>query len=391
MIVFFSSILVLLFLSSEVVVRAEGNCWTDRIFAFSGTAIKCNATRRCVNEAVLLDYANKECGQPVASHSFQESCGTRQYFSIDYTCCAHNKYREECVEVGDWSPENTDKWMNAMKKTMQVARAMHEARGKGDNTTANMIEEKKLLPAIEEYERESQQLSPSLPYYHRTHARPGCADTTHIVGWKPQDNSYISRLSTFFALKSNLQIYAHICRYTYLPMYVIRLARSGLNCTKKYYAFVRNVGPVDQADVELRASAVCDFFPELKEETMDYAFKMSKNTSFGFEAPERDFWIKEGAEQRYCEWFVEKFSGPERIHEKGFAHLKALLGFTALLATASVLCKYWRNLWDVASLTLLQIKPQQDTTTQDEAPTVIYQVFHNDMSAEPESQQIYFH
>uniref|UniRef100_A0A1I7Y9Z2 EGF-like domain-containing protein n=1 Tax=Steinernema glaseri TaxID=37863 RepID=A0A1I7Y9Z2_9BILA len=142
-------ILLLSFLSSTAVVPAPGQCWEDRIVAFSGTIGNCNVTKRCVNETYLLDRATKECGQRPNNHTFQESCGEGQFFAIDYTCCAPYKYHEQCLKGAQWNQEHTDTLLTAMQKSASLAKTMHAAREFGDHATADKIKKEQLRPTLD--------------------------------------------------------------------------------------------------------------------------------------------------------------------------------------------------------------------------------------------------
>uniref|UniRef100_A0A1I7ZG04 Polyprotein n=1 Tax=Steinernema glaseri TaxID=37863 RepID=A0A1I7ZG04_9BILA len=367
-----SFILVLSFLSSEAIVPAKGKCWGDRIFPFSGTLMGCNATRRCVNESVLLELANKECGQPIEHHTFRESCGIGYYFSIDYTCCAPYKWGQftyppyqlfldddECLEVPIWRPKDMGWWIHRMKQVVREAKDVHEARREGKHVYAAWLEDRGLLPAIEEYLRISKQLSMSKGYQH-AHEFLRCPNITNNKSAnRPSDDYYVSRHSALFLLKTEMQRLAYDNRYSYMPLAVVELARTGFNCKNLSHKSVHYGDPIRIA--------------KLSVEIMNLSLELYKNTSLGFDPPSMDIWNSDEGEQLYCEWFVKTVTASQG---KGYGYLKGILVLVVLLVAGALIWKYW----SVISVTLAKWKSKKNSMEQEKAPVVAYEVFDNEIS-----------
>ncbi|TKR75974.1 hypothetical protein L596_017190 [Steinernema carpocapsae] len=86
------SVLQLLFLS-----KTE-NCWVTKIIPFSGS-LNANqkytkSTKRCENSTVLLHWAEEECGQSVKKYSLHDVCRDGRLSSIEFECCAENKFNQ---------------------------------------------------------------------------------------------------------------------------------------------------------------------------------------------------------------------------------------------------------------------------------------------------------
>uniref|UniRef100_A0A1I7ZI41 Uncharacterized protein n=1 Tax=Steinernema glaseri TaxID=37863 RepID=A0A1I7ZI41_9BILA len=400
-----ASILIVSFLSSAAIVPAPGQCWTDRIFAFSGALqfscnatkrcinetllldeatkecgqFSCNATKRCVNETLLLDEATKECGQvsaisatvlrtsiysqPPKNYTFRERCGFGHSFGIDYTCCAPYQFHEHCLLEPRWQQNHTDKLLTMMKKVTRLAKGLH----------VNMTEPKKILEDVELWQAftEFNDYSGNLTsmYYMPSEGITKCTQTSdqHVT---PKNSTFISRHRTYFEFRKGLENRIFVTKYYDLPQDAMRFAYSNYyNCTAHRPPLFHSANPKEMAEWVYEG---CYFFPELEETNIQLAFELNHNRSIGFDPPGKDFWKAEDATEKYCQWIVEKLTDPEWEGEDASqSNLYSTAG-SVLLLTVSVLV--------VAALgfTLWKRKTEKDTESKERSTTVVYHIFNDE-------------
>uniref|UniRef100_A0A1I7XX34 EGF-like domain-containing protein n=1 Tax=Steinernema glaseri TaxID=37863 RepID=A0A1I7XX34_9BILA len=245
-----SIILFSLLLSTTAIVPASNECWDDRIFAFSGSLHICNATKRCANETALLNAATEECGQPPKNHTFHESCGVGHYFGIDYTCCAPYQYHDHCLDPRRWDQDHTDVLVAVVKEYTRLEKSKQEALRRGDNATADIIEEQQL---------NSKFRSP-FPGGLRPLRDKTCTNKTEAT--VSAGNSFISRHNTYyeyraFALRHVLDI----------PSAVKRFLTMEYNCTG-FMPHAEAANPKKVYKMSYSETGGCYFFPELDREAV---------------------------------------------------------------------------------------------------------------------------
>uniref|UniRef100_A0A1I8AHX1 Uncharacterized protein n=1 Tax=Steinernema glaseri TaxID=37863 RepID=A0A1I8AHX1_9BILA len=329
-----AAIIALSFLATSAIVPGKNECWTDRIFAFSGHLQECNATKRCVNETILLEEATRECGQRPKHHTLRENCGHGHFFAIDYTCCSVYRFHEHCLLEPQWNQSHTDTIMTAMKNYARSAKTMLEARKKSDHATASLINKQLRSMASDQIDFSGWLTH---KYYDPSEGITFCTNKSdlHVV---PEDDSFVSRHRTYFEFRKAIQNGIFVLRYEFTPGTVRKLALSGFDCKLiEFYDELAN--PKAMMDFVYSNTGGCYFFPDLEEPKAKLTHELFHNTSIGFDPPGKDFWDDKNATNKYCQWLVHKLTDPEFTQEEtailhwvllllsGAAFVLAILGF----------------------------------------------------------------
>uniref|UniRef100_A0A1I7Y0M2 CFEM domain-containing protein n=1 Tax=Steinernema glaseri TaxID=37863 RepID=A0A1I7Y0M2_9BILA len=236
--------------SSTSIVPAPGKCWENRVFAFFGSLDSCNATKRCAHESALLNEATRECGQSPENYTLRESCGPGHAYAIDYTC-----YAEHCIFDPKSEQEHTEMVMARIEKAQRI----HEAYKARDSFTIFRA----MLPTMDAVD------------FPESHTE--CLNQSMSEPRVPENNSYISRHRTFFEFRKIMQEVIYSIRMDQIPDVVGHLL-NGYNCVVMnsfLYGWFNRKHTLNFAysimDYYGMTYSGCDFFPELKEPTEDFA------------------------------------------------------------------------------------------------------------------------
>uniref|UniRef100_A0A1I8A0S4 GUB_WAK_bind domain-containing protein n=1 Tax=Steinernema glaseri TaxID=37863 RepID=A0A1I8A0S4_9BILA len=305
-----AAILFLSFLYTSAVVPAPTECWEDRIFAFSGSRLNCNATKQCVNETALLEEATKECGQKPKNHTFRERCGHRHYFSIDYTCCAPDKYHDRCLPPRRWNRTIANKIFIEIQKTMRLTRRMHEAW-----RTGNISKAPKYSSQI--YQTKDVMSSSIWHIFFESEEHiPGCTNFKEFT-----------QMEMTFGPEQYMDYFGEI------------LLEPEYNCTKhmsNYYGPPEWFSPKYMTKEKYSFSGGCYFFPELEKPIEEFVRGLYRDMSPSLVPQEEDFWNDEHVKVKYCEWLLQKMTDP-KFEQKESSHATFAWALFLLLLAGSVL------------------------------------------------------